>query len=121
MEPFVGPVNTSVYQLVLFQDRTGPLTSTSAHTFVSTKQLPFLSQRRKKNDRRNYFMINLYESYAAELGLELATPGSAVRRATDRALTPSSSTTGNIDKLRPCSSRTEWALSSFYWHTYVST
>ena len=31
-------------------------------------------------------MMNLHESYAAELGFELATPGSAVRHATDCAM-----------------------------------
>ena len=31
-------------------------------------------------------MINLHESYVAELGFELATPGSEVRRATDCAI-----------------------------------
>ena len=38
------------------------------------------------NDRRNDFMINLYENYATELGFEFSTPGSAVRRALSTAL-----------------------------------
>ena len=33
-----------------------------------------------ENDRRNYFMTNLHERNIAELGFELATSGSAVRR-----------------------------------------
>ena len=32
------------------------------------------------NDHRNDFMINLHENYVPEMGFELATPGSAVRR-----------------------------------------
>ena len=36
---------------------------------------------REENDRRNYFMINLHESMG-RTGIELATPGSAVRLAT---------------------------------------
>ena len=58
------------------------LTSTCAHTSTSNWQLP-LNQMKWKNDHTNDFMINLLESYAAELGFELATPGSAVKGATD--------------------------------------
>ena len=36
--------------------------------------------RREENDLRNYFMINLHES-TGRAGIELATPGSAVRLA----------------------------------------
>ena len=39
-----------------------------------------INQRREENDRRNYFMINLYESMVPA-GIKLATPGSAVRHA----------------------------------------
>ena len=52
----------------------------SAHTFAS-----FLNQPKGKNSHRNYFMINLHERYVRWLGLELKSPGSAVRRATDYA------------------------------------
>ena len=44
-----------------------------------------LISRRGKNDHRNYFMINLHESYVAGLGLEFTTPGSAIRLAAERA------------------------------------
>ena len=64
------------------------LTSTSAHTYVSNLQLPFSNQRKGEDGCRNNFMINLYERYAAELGFELAIPGSEVRRATDCAIGP---------------------------------
>ena len=42
---------------------------------------------------RNYiackeFMISLHESYAAEMGFELATPGSAGRHSTDLTMEP---------------------------------
>ena len=35
---------------------------------------------------RNDFKINLYESYVAQMGINLATPASAVRCATDSAM-----------------------------------
>ena len=37
---------------------------------------------------RNGFIINLHGSYVAELGFELATPGSTVRRTIDCAVEP---------------------------------
>ena len=52
--------------------------------------MPFLNQPLNQwmgeNGRKNYFMINLHEGYVAELEFKLATPGSAVRRATDCAM-----------------------------------
>ena len=48
-----------------------------------TEICPFLNQRKEENDRR---MINLYKTYMAELGFELATPESAVRFAADCAM-----------------------------------
>ena len=42
--------------------------------------MPFLNQQ-KGSACRNDFMINLHESYVTELGFELGTSGSAVRRA----------------------------------------
>ena len=37
--------------------------------------MPFLNQQ-KQNDKRNDFMINLQDSYVAELGFKLVIPGS---------------------------------------------
>ena len=45
--------------------------------------MAFLNQREEEKYRKNDLIINLRESYVAELGFELATPGSAVRRTTD--------------------------------------
>ena len=43
-----------------------------------------MNQRKGENDgRRHFFMINVHESYVAELGLELTTPGSAARCVTE--------------------------------------
>ena len=56
------------------------LTSTLLYALASNWQLPFLNQQKGENDCRNYFMINLHESYAAELGFKHANPGSAVKR-----------------------------------------
>ena len=39
-----------------------------------------------KNDHRSDSIINLHELYVAKLGFEHATPGSAVRCATDRIM-----------------------------------
>ena len=50
------------------------------------RQLPFLNQRKGENDGRKDFMISLQESFVAELGFELETPGSAVRCATHCAV-----------------------------------
>ena len=33
--------------------------------------MSFLNQRKRKNDQRNDIMINLHESYTAELGFNL--------------------------------------------------
>ena len=49
-----------------------------------------LNQQTGKNDYKNDFMINLHESYVAELGFELATPGSSVRHATVCSMEPGS-------------------------------
>ena len=38
-----------------------------------------------KNGHRNYFMINLRESYVVGLGLEFTTPGFVARPAAERA------------------------------------
>ena len=56
------------------------LTSICAYNFNSNWQLPFLNQRKGKNDHRNDFMINLHESYR-DSNLWLPDPGSAVRSA----------------------------------------
>ena len=45
------------------------------------------SQRKERNDRRNYFRINLHETYLTGLGLEFTTPGLAMRFA-DYAVRP---------------------------------
>ena len=42
-----------------------------------------LESAEEENKRSNYFMIDLHISYMVELGFELATPGSAVRRTTN--------------------------------------
>ena len=58
------------------------LTSTSC-TYVRLKLTTILLEwfsRREESDRRNYFIINLQESID-RTGIELATPGSAVRLA----------------------------------------
>ena len=44
--------------------------------------MPFWNQWKEENERKDDFMINIYEYYVTEL----ATPGSAVRRATDCAM-----------------------------------
>ena len=44
------------------------LTSTCAHSFTRNWQLPFLNQRRGKNDHRKYFMITLHDRIAAFCG-----------------------------------------------------
>ena len=50
--------------------------------------MSFLNQRKCENDRRNDLTISLHDSYVVELGIELATPGFAIRRATDCAMEP---------------------------------
>ena len=42
-----------------------------------------MNQRKGENGRRNYFMINLHDSYVVRLGLKLTTPGSTVRGTAD--------------------------------------
>ena len=42
-----------------------------------------LLSKRRVNDHRNHFMINLHKSNEAELGFRLVTPRSAFRWATD--------------------------------------
>ena len=56
-----------------------------ALTFASNWQLP-PSAAEEENNRSNYFMIDLHISYVVELGFELATPGSAVRRTTNYSM-----------------------------------
>ena len=54
----------SIYLTNLFLGRLSPLkqlTSICAHSFAQNWQLPFLNQRKGKNDGRKYFMSNLYE------------------------------------------------------------
>ena len=48
---------------------------------------PFLNQRKEKNISRNYFMI-ISTKVWDRVGIELATPGSAVRHVTDCAMWP---------------------------------
>ena len=53
------------------------------HILSLVTDKPFLNDsagERRISDRRNYFMINLHESMRPA-GIELATPGSAVRLA----------------------------------------
>ena len=57
-----------------------------AHTFTCNWQLPFLNQRKGENDYRNDFIINLHESYVAELRFKLLSLKSAVRRTSDCAI-----------------------------------
>ena len=52
-----------------------------AHSFARNWQLPFLNQRKGENDRRKYFMINLYERMLpTSAGVEPATSWSPVGR-----------------------------------------
>ena len=52
--------------------------------------LPFLNQWHVGNNQRNDFRIKLHKNNVAKLGFELATPGSAVRHATNWAMEPDS-------------------------------
>ena len=45
----------------------------SAHSFASNWQLPFLNQRKGRNDRRNYFLTNLRERMLQDVRIEPAT------------------------------------------------
>ena len=65
------------------------LITTCAYIFASNGQLLFLNQGKLENGRRNDFMINLHDSYAAKLGFKLVIPGSAVSLATDCTIEPS--------------------------------
>ena len=47
-------------------------------------------------------MVKLHESYVAELGFELAIPGSAVKCATDHAVTPSTDNGGQRKGAHRC-------------------
>ena len=49
-----------------------------------------LDQGTGENSSENDFITNLNESYVADFGFELASPVSAVRRATDSAMNPTS-------------------------------
>ena len=83
-EYFVFTVCTLINLFTLFLGRLGPLSSKTvlcAHTFASNWQLHFLNQGNVENDSRNYFTINLYESYVAELGFELGTHANSVEPA----------------------------------------
>ena len=63
-----------------FQGRLSPLSSSQyLYTNFHQLQLPSLNQQKEENDIRNYCLISLQWSYVTELGLELVTPGSAVR------------------------------------------
>ena len=59
-----GPVETvsSPNHTFSWASLTKQLTSTYAHTLACNFQQPFLNQRKEKNDRRNYFMIDLHKS-----------------------------------------------------------
>ena len=46
---------------------------------------PSVISRRGNNGHRNYFIINLHESYVAGLGLKFTTPESAARPAVEQA------------------------------------
>ena len=53
----------------------GQLTSTCAQSFARNWQLSVLNQRKRENDRRKYFMINLQERVLPDsAGIEPATP-----------------------------------------------
>ena len=68
---FNGPFNTikvtssrSVHLTTLFSGQalsSKRFTSTCANSFARNCQLPFLNQRKGKNDCRKYFLINLHE------------------------------------------------------------
>ena len=55
-----------------------------------TDNCNFLIKHKVGNDCKNYFMINLYLSYVAELRFELVTSGTAVRCTFDYATEPDS-------------------------------
>ena len=56
---------------------------------VSNSQLPFLNHRKGRMSLDMISWSNLHESYVAEQGFELATPGSAMRCTMDCAMEPS--------------------------------
>ena len=58
------------------------------HLLSPAIETTLLSRQNGENDNRNNSMINLHERYVAELGFELATPGSAVRRDTNCDMEP---------------------------------
>ena len=74
-----------------FQARLSPLYAVIQYWCAYFRQkliTALLESMEGESNRRNYFMITLHESYMAELGFELATPGSAVRCPTDCAMEP---------------------------------
>ena len=58
-----GHVETSVnYHTIIPGKLRLPKTVPNSHIFVSNRQLPFLNQRKGKNDRgKDFFMINFHE------------------------------------------------------------
>ena len=74
-----GHVSRSVILLTLFLDTLSPVASTGAHTFLIESAEVDNYRDYWGEYRKKYYMI----SYVTELGFELATSGSAIRRATD--------------------------------------
>ena len=58
--------------------------TSSAHSFDSNWQLPFLNQRKGENGRRNYFMTNLHERMLPDVRIEPTTVRIPGGRASDR-------------------------------------
>ena len=90
---FYGPVNPmgpcrarSIYLATRLLGRLSPLILLAvnqycAHSFARNWQLPFLNQRKRENDRRKYFIINLHERMlSTSAGVEPATSWSPVGR-----------------------------------------
>ena len=89
-QPIMVISSRSIYLTTLFfLDRlksSKQLTSTCAHSFARNWQLPFLSQQKRENGRREYFMINLHKRRLLDpAGIRPATSLSPVRRASDWA------------------------------------
>ena len=65
-----------------------PRQFTSAHSFASNWQLPFLNQRKGENGRRNYFMTNFNERMLPVVRIEPTTVRIPGGRGSDRATAP---------------------------------
>ena len=108
------------YILTLFLGKLSPLSGypVLVHILLPvTDNCPRTSET--KNDRRNDFMINLYESHVAELGFALAIPPSVVRRAADCAMelgVPTNCWVNTVDGLSWAGTRKLWHRSN-HWPT----